>query len=165
MEQAYDINSNTIDEVALRNIVKFASDIGFYAPVVAIGNGWPGEAYVYHFNQPNPWEGPWKGEASHIMDLVYLFQNFNEYLTQDQQASARQFAGHVIAFVNGKQPFPSRNSNVNGAMVYGYPAIGAAFVESTSPSDFGRRDTILQLALEVGLDALRDALGQFIACK
>ncbi|KFX98663.1 hypothetical protein O988_04247 [Pseudogymnoascus sp. VKM F-3808] len=165
LEQAYDINSNTNDEVALRNILKFASDIGFYAPVLAIGNGWPGETYLYHFNERNPWEGPWKGEASHMMDLVYLFQNFDEYLTQTEQAHARQFAGHVIAFVNGKAPFPSRKSNTNGAMVYGYPTDGAAFVESTSPSDFGRRDVILQLAQGVGLDALSGALRQFLASK
>lgn len=165
LEQVYDIRSNTTDEVALRNILKFASDIRFYAPVLTIANGWPGDAYVYHFNEPNPWEGPWKGESSHIMDIVYLFQNFDNYLTPVQQACAKQFAEHVIAFINNKEPFPSRRLSKTGAMVYGLPVDTAAFVESSSPADFGRRDAIFKLAQAVGFDALNDACSQFLSGK
>ncbi|KAH8703171.1 carboxylesterase-like protein [Talaromyces proteolyticus] len=165
LEQAYGINSNTTDEVALQNILKAISDIRFYAPVLAIGNNWPGETYVYHFNEPNPWEGPWKGAASHCLDFVFLFQNFNEYLTSTQQERARQFAEHVISFINGKAPFPSRQSTRNGAMVYGHPVNGAVFVQSVSPNDFGRRETILRLAQGVRLDELNAALGHFLDGK
>ncbi|PCG94964.1 Carboxylesterase, type B [Penicillium occitanis (nom. inval.)] len=162
LEQAYGINSNTTDEVALRNILDAASDIRFYAPVLAIGNNWPGETYVYHFNEPNPWEGPWKGTASHCLDFAYLFQNFNEYLTPTQQELAKQFAEHVICFIHGKAPFPSRQSARSGAMVYGRPRNGAAFVQSVSPNDFGRREKLFQLAQGVGLDKLNAAVGHFL---
>lgn len=163
LERAYGINSQVPDETALRNIVKFASDIGFYTPVIQIASNWPGPAYVYHFNQPNPWKGPWEGEASHILDIAFLFQNFNEFLSDGQRALARQFAEHVLDFVNGEDPFPSRQAKPRGAMVYGTPPDEASFVESSLPSDFGRRETVAHLAESVGFDALKNILQTFNA--
>jgi carboxylesterase type B len=160
----YNITPDSADEVAWRGILEFASDIRFYAPVIALGDNWVGESYIYHFNEPNPWEGPWKGEANHLMDVVYLFQNFNEKLSPAQQKRAEQFAEHIVIFVNGKSPYPSRQSNKNGAMVYGGPT-GATFVESATAQGFGRRDTIFTFAKTVGLDALNEALIRFLAGK
>jgi len=54
--QAYDINPSLSDKEGLYRILKFSTDINFFAPAIAIAKGWPGKAYVYHFNEPNPWD-------------------------------------------------------------------------------------------------------------
>ncbi|KAL4865049.1 hypothetical protein BDV12DRAFT_200513 [Aspergillus spectabilis] len=64
-----------------------------------------GQAFIYQFNEPNTWDGPWKGHANHILDVAYLFQNFNEHLSEAQRAAAVQSAKNVIAFCNGNPPW------------------------------------------------------------
>ncbi|OOQ86325.1 hypothetical protein PEBR_21898 [Penicillium brasilianum] len=163
LQEAYDIIPGMPDDTAIRNILKFASDIRFYAPTRAIADSWPGTAYLYHFNEPNPWEGYWKGEASHNIDVVHLLRNFEEYFPPAQRRCAQKFTEHVLAFVNGKEPFPDRQLIKNGAMVYGSPAETATFVESRSAADFGRRQVVFDLAEEVGLEALNRSFSEFLS--
>lgn len=60
--RVYGITCDLPDNIALPecDIVTFATHLGFLAPVVSLARGWPGKAYVYHFNEPNPWDGEWK---------------------------------------------------------------------------------------------------------
>lgn len=88
-------------------MLEFTNDILFYAPVLAYATGWPadGNAYLYYFNEKNPWDGPLKGQSSHILDLAYFYQNFNDYLTTEQQEVARAFAEDLLKFVAGEAPW------------------------------------------------------------
>ncbi|KAK5054420.1 hypothetical protein LTR84_001310 [Exophiala bonariae] len=164
--QAYGITENVPDNEALVQILRFASDIGFYAPMLSLASGWPGESYLYHFNELNPWDGPGKGEATHVLDVAFLFQNYNQFLSADQKTSAQEFAKHVIAFVNGGAPFPAHSSKNGGAQVYGGVSASDSgksdFVMGTAAAPYGRKDTILKLIDTIGLDTLSQAWDSFL---
>ena len=165
--EAYGILPDTTDDAGLVGILRFATDIGFYAPAIAFARGWPWSTnvYVYHFNQPNPWDGPFKGEATHILDVAFLFQNYNEYLSGDEKAVAKAFAEHLIKFVNGKEPFPVFTGGKGGAMVYGPPADGATFIEGSIPEDVGRSSALINIAERIGYDLLAKVWNNFLASR
>src|SRR5882724_11559116 len=77
---SYGITASMAHDDALQAILNFITDIGFLAPTLTYARGWPGKSYVYCFNERNPWEGRFKGHASHILDVAFLFQNFNDAL-------------------------------------------------------------------------------------
>jgi hypothetical protein len=148
----------------MTKILRFITDVKFYAPIITLAKSWPTSAFVSHFNEPNPWEGPAKGEASHILDVAFLFQNFNEHLNTDQVKSAQSFGNDFIAFVNGEDPYPAHNSQRGGAKVYGPPAEpGGSFIISEDAADYGRRPVAWQLSSAFGLDKLSAGLDAFIA--
>ncbi|KAL4755536.1 hypothetical protein BDW72DRAFT_189286 [Aspergillus terricola var. indicus] len=74
------------DDDAYPAVLNYINDVLFFTPVLTFAQGWKGNAYVYYFNEGNPWEGQWKGRTNHILDLAYLFQNFREFLSPKQQA-------------------------------------------------------------------------------
>ncbi|KAI9926750.1 hypothetical protein MW887_003844 [Aspergillus wentii] len=162
----YNITPNVRDDEAMKNILHFATDIAFYAPAVTLAQAWPANsAYLYHFNEPNPWDGSGKGEATHILDVAFLFQNYNEKLSDEQAASARAFAADMIAFVNENEPFQSHGTNkASAAQVYGIRTPGGvATVNGGKPEDYGRRSRIWDLAREVNLDQLAGVWDSFVA--
>ncbi|PGH04316.1 hypothetical protein AJ80_08539 [Polytolypa hystricis UAMH7299] len=163
--EAYNISECLTDEEAFQNILRFINDIAFYAPTTTLARAWaPDRAYVYHFNELNPWEGPNKGEASHALDIAFLFQNYNEFLSEKQRLAAVTFAKHVIAFANEQEPFRAYDAAAGkGAQTYGTPEEGCSlFVDGTEPGDYGRRDVIWKLAESVGLDQLSAVFESFL---
>ncbi|OGE49725.1 hypothetical protein PENARI_c020G05258 [Penicillium arizonense] len=104
--ERYGLEETMSDEVAFPAVLNFVNDVVALAPVVAFARTWQGNLYAYYFNERNPWEGPWKGQASHILDLAYLFQNYREYLTEEQQAVAEVFAEDFSKFCHGVSPWP-----------------------------------------------------------
>lgn len=162
--ESYNITSNVSDDEALKNILRYMTDVHFYAPVTELAKSWPQSSFVYHFNVPNPWEGPDKGEASHILDVAFLFQNFNDFLSAEEQDIARRFAKDIITFVYGEDPYPVHNQETRGAEIYGRSGnAGVEFVQSQDVSQHGRRDTVWELSSSVGLDKLSGALDMFMA--
>ncbi|EXJ86766.1 hypothetical protein A1O3_03720 [Capronia epimyces CBS 606.96] len=167
---SYNINprsnspTSTSDDEAMNNILRFMTDVRFYASTLTIARAWPQSAFVYHFNEPNPWDGPYRGESTHILDVAFLFQNFNDYLSPEQQTSAQRFASDVIAFVHGDDPYQKHSADTGGARVYGPPCTGEdVYVQSLDPRAYGRRDTVWKLAARVGMDRLAAALDGFMA--
>ncbi|KAL5317254.1 hypothetical protein ACEPPN_014349 [Leptodophora sp. 'Broadleaf-Isolate-01'] len=163
LRQAYQITPDLPDDVALRNVLQFSTDIGFYATALAFAQGWPGKAHVYHFNEPNPWEGQWKGEANHVLDVAFLFQNYNEHLEPEQIAVAVKFAEDVIKFVNGACDWKTFGEG-EGARTYGPSKDGICgdYVEGIAKDGSGRKNTIFELAKEIGLEPLSVAWGNFL---
>lgn len=51
-----------------------------------------------------------KGAASHLLDVSFLFRNYEEFLDEKQAASGRAFGCHFIQFVNGKEPYGAFSS-------------------------------------------------------
>lgn len=160
--ETYGIRSETPDDEALIKILEFATDIGFTAPVLEMAHGWPTTAFVYHFNEPNPWDGPYKGKSTHILDVAFLFQNYNDYLSLEQRKSAEKFAKDLIAFVNGHDPYPNHVPAQGGGQLYGPPAEeGNAFVQGPKLEDYGRSSKIFRFAGEPGMDRLSAVWDQF----
>jgi carboxylesterase type B len=142
--------SATDDDVLMR-LLTLMSDLIFFLPAVELAAKFPNDSFVAAFNEPNPWEGLFKGHASHILDVAFLFQNFNDSLDQTQTASAVAFGTDVIAFVNGAEPWKTFNGSGKGAGVY------ADGKRRYSDKEMTNRHDLLQLAHDSegpGLDRL-----------
>jgi hypothetical protein len=162
--KSYDITPSTPDDPALLSILRFASEVAFYAPARAFAQGFPRKFFLYHFNEGIPWEGRFKGEAGHILDVAYLFQNFNEHLNDEQKAVARAYAEDFINFVNGKDPWsPVKNGNM-AARVYGPSSKGITtkFVQNGEPQEVGRDERILKLGELAGFDIILTTFQNFL---
>ncbi|KAH4057476.1 hypothetical protein HBI24_137270 [Parastagonospora nodorum] len=160
---SYNITPSTNDDEATLSILRFASEISFYAPARAFAQGWPGKFFLYHFNEGIPWEGRFQGEAGHILDVAYLFQNFNEFLDDRQKAVATAYAEDFIKFVNGEDPWtPVKDGNM-AARVYGPSSEGITmkFVPDGNPKEVGRDERVLKLGEMAGFDNLSAAFQNF----
>lgn len=139
------------DDAAMLKVAQFASEIAFSAPSVEFARRFEGESYLAHFNVPNPWDGPVKGYPTHILDVAFIFQNFNMHLSAEEQRVAEQYAKDLIRFTNGKAPWKSLQSGTQGAGVYAdgkreYKALGA---------EAGRDQKVYELGKDIGMDALQ----------
>ncbi|KAF1830650.1 alpha/beta-hydrolase [Decorospora gaudefroyi] len=164
---SYNITPDTKDDEALVSILRFASEVSFYAPARAFAQGWPNtdenKFFLYHFNEGIPWEGRFQGEAGHILDVSYLFQNYNEHLDHAQLKVARAYAEDFINFVNGEDPWPPVRNGKLGARVYGPSADGVTsrWVEDGDPAKIGRNEHVLKLGEMAGFDAVLDVFQNF----
>lgn len=134
----------------------FAHDVLQLAATRAIAKRWPGTAHVYHFNEPNPWDGRFKGVASHLLDTAFLFQNYEEFLSEEQASVGRTFARHVIEFVNGEEPYGAFSSGSGKVHVYGPGGSRSREVDAHDFAAAGRRDHVFRLAEEAGLARLTE---------
>jgi len=133
--------TDTSDDDAFKKVLLFMNDVSFSMPVVEIAANFPGDSYVLAFNEPNPWDGPFKGEASHILDVAFLFQNFNDHLSSEQKGAAVALGSDVISFVRGEAPWQAFNKSRHGMAVYqdGVRKI----VEPPTPEGIGRHPFLL----------------------
>ncbi|KAJ9288700.1 hypothetical protein DTO021C3_3729 [Paecilomyces variotii] len=156
--QQYGVKEDMSDDEAFVGVINFSNDISFFAPVLTFVKGWEGNAYVYYFNEGNPWEGPWKGRASHIVDLAYFFQNYREFLTPAQQAVATALAEDLFKFCHGVAPWPAvKGGNLGSgfaARVYGPSDEKLATSVVTQPygGETMRRSILLDYADKIPLD-------------
>ncbi|KAL5404596.1 hypothetical protein PMIN03_009023 [Paraphaeosphaeria minitans] len=162
---AYGITPSTADDVVLQHTIDLATDVVYAAPALSYARAWPGERYMYHFNEGNPWEGQFKGMAIHMLDATFLFQNYNEKMEEFGKDVARALAKSFVAFANGIEPWDQFDQVARNVKVF-----GGAEVERTVGSNGwgdGRRNTLFRLAEEgkVNLDGLSVAWEEFLAGK
>ncbi|KAF3395339.1 Lipase 3 [Talaromyces pinophilus] len=167
---AYNISLDLPAHEAYENILNFAQDIKFLLPELCYAHCWSGHAYLYNFIEVNSWDGPWKGHANHILDVAYLFQNYNEHLSDSQRAVARQFATDLISFVHGKAPWAPFNHTTKEyfSRVYGgtLPGEGGKRVETVKgPAEVRtqQRTTIFTLTPTIPADELSRGWEMFMA--
>lgn len=156
----YDLNPSTPDDEAFVSILHIANDLNFYHPTLHLSRHLRTEhpsipVHLYRFNVPNPWPGPWQGQSNHILDISFLFQNFNAYLGRDDTKVAWRFAEDVVGFVNGEVPWAGEEV----ARVYG--AQGVLRDVRDVPAETGRRAGLEGLAEVVGWDGLNGAFAAF----
>lgn len=106
------------DDEAFSRILQFITDVTFISAALAFARGWFGHAYLYHFKEGNPWGGLFQGQASHLLDIAYLLQNYSEYLSPKQDDLAVAFAQDVFSFCYGTAPWPVFDEKAN-AKTYG----------------------------------------------
>jgi len=165
---AYGITETLEREDAILRIMNFGNDISFFVPVLNYGHMWSGNAYLYHFNEPNTWDGPWKGHANHILDVAYVFQNYNDRLTSEQREVATQLAKDFITFANGKAPWPAfrlEDWKLHTRVYGGKARDDTNLVETViAPSPRAqRRGAIIDLQKSIPSDDLALAWGLFLA--
>jgi len=161
---AYGITTDLDDDTAFFKVLEVANDVCFYAPTVAYAQGLSKhmKTYMYRFNEPNPWEGQWKGHATHILDVAFLFQNFNEFLDQPQQQLAEEFAVKMLSFAHGSEPWEAWTGEKRVAEVFGPQ--GKVQMLEDEPDKVGRRKVLFELAAEVegGMDRIVEAFNEFM---
>ena len=156
---SYELDRSTPDDAAFEKVLRVANDVNFYIPTLTLAQNLSTagvNTFMYRFNEPNPWEGPWKGHATHIIDIIFLLQNFNEFLGEEQKAMAEEFGRDVVSFINGKAPWTEwKKAKMLGPE-------GKTEIIDDEPPKVGRRDIMLELGKEVGLDTLSQAFDGFL---
>lgn len=150
-------------------VLNFMHDIGFYYPARSFVKAWSksNTALLYHFNSPNPWDGPWKGYATHVLDIAFVLQNYNKCLSPGQRACAERFAGDVIGFVNGDVPWRNWEYSAPAAMVYHAKEDGekdeSVLVPNGDPKLTERRQVLEKMVGESRFDELLDVMSMVLA--
>jgi hypothetical protein len=107
------------------------------------------KAFRYRFNCPNPWEGPWKGYATHILDIIFALLNYTEHLDNRQRNGVERLAKDMITFVHGDQPWGEYRTDARGSMVYHAAMEGdsnmSQFYKDYSAANTGRRDHLQEI--------------------
>ena len=160
---AYGLTPDLDDDEGFFKVLQVANDLNFYLPTLGMAQGFAKDVktYVYRFNEPNPWDGPWKGHATHALDIAFLLQNFNDYLDEKQKAVAEQFGRDVLAFMWGDSPWEAWEDGKKVAKVLGPE--GKMEVVEDVPAKVGRRSIMLELAEQVGFDRLNKVWNGFMA--
>lgn len=161
---AYQINEAQQDDEAFDRIVALYTDIAFYAPTNLALKGWPQSKsrYLYHFNAANPFPGPLQGKASHVLDVAYAFQNYNEFLSGEEVEVAREFGLAIIDFAwNGKPGWNVWSEDgLDNFKVFGYTADKIATLGAEGKTQ--RRPFAPRLLQEYSYEMLWGALQGFL---
>lgn len=164
ISKIYNLDSSTDDASAQPQIQRFGNDVASYAPTIAYATHFHTagvKTFVYRFNATNPWDGPLKGTSNHILDIAFLFQNYNEFLEGTHRDVAEGFGERMLAFVAGKEPWAPWKEGGEALLVGdSHVAVG----RDVEP-DNGRRQGIADLAAEVGWQKLEDTWGAFVSGK
>lgn len=154
------------DEVAFKNYLHFVNDVGYYAATVSFARGWPEpRLFTFAFNELNPWAGLYKGEATHVLDVVFLFQNYNDKLSPVQRKAAENFGLDFARFIAGQEPWQAYTQARRTAKVFGPSNEGSEavskIISDNESEEIGRRVKILEIANGVGFDVLAEAIVRF----
>ncbi|KAF8860196.1 alpha/beta-hydrolase [Acephala macrosclerotiorum] len=102
---AYSLSRTLSPEQQYKGLLGFASDLRFYFPLLQAEKGSRGvedrKCFRYHFHQQNPIEGPWKGYASHEIDVAYLLGSISEVFPPEHQRFGKEMAAVWIKFTYG----------------------------------------------------------------
>lgn len=116
---------------------------------------------MYHLNEPNPWDGPFKGHSTHIFDVALLFKNFDHELDDPARTVGQAFGDNIIKFINNEKPWQATTAERPVALVYGGQAGPGELVED-KPENVGRRETIFEFRTTIGFDTLHEAFTAFL---
>ena len=162
--KAYHITPHTEDEAAYQRILEFANDIGYHAPALAFAKSWPGKTYYYHFDEPNPWDGAFKGHSTHLLDAAFLFQGYNKKLAAEGREIATALGKGFVKFANGEAPWKAFDRDNGGLKRFGPSQESLErFVEGFGGEE--RRDQLFRLKEEgvVDLDEVSRAWDLLLA--
>lgn len=154
-------------------VANFSTDVCFAQAAKASARAWQhastGRALLSHFTCPNPWEGGWKGYATHGLDAAFVLQNFNEFLPAGQRACAERMGRDLVDFVAGRDRLPWVGGAEGGREIV-YHAEGEKDESGIVSSEEAARSLARRQELErivdgrpEVLDRLMDALGMFLS--
>lgn len=146
-------------------VIAYINDVGYYLSTISFAEGFsrPNDSSngssIFFFNHGNPWDGPFKGKASHVLDVVFMFQNYNHLMSEQQRRSAERFGIDIIKFVRGEWEVSNNSADALKAMVYGDD--GVKIADAKNGDEVGRNSKILEIANAVGRDKLMDVFERF----
>jgi hypothetical protein len=164
----YSFDSASTDDEAFGCFLNYINDVGYYLATLAFGQGFsrprsPGKgSSVFFFNHGNPWNGPFKGKASHVLDVAFLFQNYNHLLGAEQKKGSEDFAVDMMRFVSGEEVLGTSYEKEGRMMAMVYGDGGVKIADAKKGSDSGRRIEIIEVAEQVGGDKLMEVFERFM---
>lgn len=174
--KAYGIDVEATENTlqTIEPVLNFANDVLFALPAQSFSKAWASssvagtEAFLCHFNCPNPWDGPWKAYSTHILDIAFVLNNYNGLLSSGQAECAQRYARDIISFVNGDSPWKAFSPGPEtGAMVYYAGETStedeSKYVAGAAPEEVGRRDHLQRIIGESLFDMLLDVWQMFVA--
>ncbi|KAF4632773.1 hypothetical protein G7Y89_g5342 [Cudoniella acicularis] len=123
------------EHVEFREAMRYLlSVLMFHFPNLRIAETYPGKAYLYHFEEPSPYEGKSNGLPVHGQCAVYIYGTEREVWPETSQEISLNMARLWIDFANGKEPW-GRFSTTEKFMRFGP---GAESGEKTLADDDSR---------------------------
>lgn len=145
----YDIAADVSHEVLEHRFEAMATDAIFWVQTYLHAHASRVErTYAYHVDQVSTLDNPLKGLAYHAIELLYVFRNLEEELSEGQRALSRKMAADFVRFAYGEDPW-ERFGEGEKWMVYG-PDDGWA-VKSESDDEDVRRYARMKAILDTGL--------------
>ncbi|RMZ66765.1 carboxylesterase [Pyrenophora seminiperda CCB06] len=104
---AYGLDRPLRKEDEAARLLELVSELRFYLPVLEAHQSWrscspPKRASRYHFHVPNPMDGPFKGLASHELDVAYLLYNYVDHFDEHDRMIAKTMQDQFLGFINGE---------------------------------------------------------------
>ncbi|KNG46545.1 para-nitrobenzyl esterase [Stemphylium lycopersici] len=103
---AYTLDGPVSKKEEAECLLELATELRFYLPTLTAYRGWkacspPRRASRYHFHVPNPVDGPYKGLASHELDVAYLLNNYDDHFDEHNRGIARAMQDQFIKYAHG----------------------------------------------------------------
>lgn len=166
------------EESAFLSLLAFINDVSFTLGTLAFAKGFCAAGVptnAFFFNEGNPWPGQFQGRATHVLDVVFLFQNYNDKLPAAQRKAAEQFGLDFARFVSGRDPWERFEDREGGRCVKVYGPSGGAEGDAKAQvrvvkdalvsRETGRKPEIVQIADTVGWNTLGAVFVDFILGK
>ncbi|KAJ5090614.1 hypothetical protein N7532_009298 [Penicillium argentinense] len=147
--KAYQITDNLPLPELLGRVEHMCGDAIFKIPNYLLAqkceSDYPGETYLYHFDQRSRLKNVFEGTSYHAHELLYLFGNLDNEMNDDEQNMARHFASAWVRFANGLVPWES--SEDRRWMVWGPLGVFELKSEQEDEADrnYERMDMVLRL--------------------
>ncbi|VUC36291.1 unnamed protein product [Clonostachys rosea] len=161
----YGFTDSTTDTEAVSHITDFITHIAFYAPAIKIAETYPGRVSVSHFNERNPWDGTYKGKTNHLLDIAFMWGNYNQSYQRQNWTVARAMAEDLVSFASEKDSPPVFQQTKRDVTVYGPSEEDiSSHVVAWNDEATRRNFSLFKLADAVGgLDTLLDLAHGFLA--
>ena len=85
----------------------FLSALMFQYSNLRVAESYPGNAYLYHFEEPSPYPGPTYGVPYHGQCALYMYNNESDIYPPSGKNIARELAYLWTALAYGKEPWES----------------------------------------------------------
>ncbi|EXJ53380.1 uncharacterized protein A1O5_13369 [Cladophialophora psammophila CBS 110553] len=84
-------------------LLQFVTDVRFYLPVVLAQQLVPADAsvHVYHFHEPNPFDGPFKNRTGHVLDVAYTMQTYQHLLPEEARLVSLRMGRYLLDLAHG----------------------------------------------------------------
>jgi carboxylesterase type B len=169
----YSFSSATDEEASFLQFLQLVADVSFHLGTLAFAKGFSAAGVptnIFCFNEPNPWPGLFQGKATHVLDVVFLFQNYNDKLPKGQREAAEAMGLDFARFVSGQKPWEvfEDKDGERCAKAYGPSegeVKGVVVKDVVKGSDTGRKPEVVEIADKVGWDLLASVFVDFLTGK
>ncbi|KAL2837811.1 Alpha/Beta hydrolase protein [Aspergillus pseudodeflectus] len=144
-----------------QGLVQLVSDVRFYMPIVLVEEAISSDANVrtYHFHEPNPFDGIFKGHATHVLDVAYALQTYENLLPKESRAVSHRMGDYLLDLAYGKLDSPSDKESRRTTVLFDTDHQERTI--STTEYDAKHRHGAAGILRSLDIDRLNKALNLF----